>query len=245
MAKANSNKQEHIDLWSPEQSWPRPVWFFQGSRSSSWTVSAPLDCRTPLSLQVYFSGSSSLHSVLTALLLQAPWISEKTDWPSPGPLALLSNHCGQGWVRGIRGGKMSHPGPYNVFPESREVLYPKGAGVRADKTAFVFCFEFLFFCHTMQLAWSYNSWPGIVPGDLTEPRVLTSEPPGDSQFPTLPSVFVWLKEGSVVTIILALYFSPSLSDSLTYFIISFFSSWNLLTSTASSLISHLAPMGHS
>ena len=67
VTKANSNQQKQgpIDLWSPEQSWPRPAWFCQGSHLSSWIVSASLDCRTPLSLQVYFSRSSSLRSVLT------------------------------------------------------------------------------------------------------------------------------------------------------------------------------------
>ena len=108
-----------------------------------------------LSTGVFFTKLQFALSPDKALLLQAPWISGKTNWLSSGHLPLLSNHCGQGWARGIRGGKMSHPDPYNVSPrEQRGSFTQKGLGVRADKTAnvcflfwvFVFFFFFLSFC---------------------------------------------------------------------------------------------------
>ena len=173
MTKANSNQQKQTrahwsvvsraELTSASMVLSGFSFVFWDCLCFSWLPNSSL------STGVFFTKLQFALSPDKALLLQAPWISGKTNWLSSGHLPLLSNHCGQGWARGIRGGKMSHPDPYNVSPrEQRGSFTQKGLGVRADKTANV-CFLFWVFVLFFFFEFLFSATPCSL-CDLTVPN---------------------------------------------------------------------------
>lgn len=99
-----------------------------------------------LSTGVFFRKLQFALSPYRALLLQAPWISGKTHWPSSGYLPLLSKPL---WPRLSKGNKRRQDEPpwsiWHVFPiAQRSSFTQKAQGVRADKTANI-CFLFWVF----------------------------------------------------------------------------------------------------
>lgn len=157
-------------------------------------------------------------------------------------------------VEVVRGGKMSHT--WSTWRVSRgiEALIPEKRARSEDIKATNTCVLCILFSLTLQNV-CLLYWPfcfvgfnfSFLASELYVSLIwflLLNIFKGCKSTPLTVSHWVWFIFG-IVSVSVAVCFSPVLSDSVTYLIASFFFffPWNLFISTSPSFVSHLAPVG--